>query len=260
MKKVSLIFFSISLGLILGLLISEGLLRIYNPLPTRIVGSEIRLFSDYERKVSVQMDVEEGEYDKTIQYSTNAIGFRGENLPDSTTNYFKIFTVGGSTTECSLLDDSKTWSNLLQNYVKECSPRIWLNNAGIDGSSTWGHLILLQDHLLQYDPDVVIFLVGINDLYQALFPNQDQFLKTGREYVLRRWAARSELFSFVLSLGRSLRVKKMRIGHGHVSMNEKLTDIVLQHRMDLFRTNQAEYRLRLEHLITKCKVMGFSPS
>ena len=40
---------------------------------------------------------------------------------------------------------------------------VWLNNAGLDGHSTFGHEILLRSHIIKLKPDMIIFLTGIND-------------------------------------------------------------------------------------------------
>ena len=42
--------------------------------------------------------------------------------------------------------------------------RVWINNAGLDGATTYRHLILLEDYVVKLQPKVVLFLVGINDV------------------------------------------------------------------------------------------------
>ena len=41
---------------------------------------------------------------------------------------------------------------------------MWINNAGLDGATTYRHLILMEDYLIKLRPKVVLFLVGINDV------------------------------------------------------------------------------------------------
>jgi len=41
---------------------------------------------------------------------------------------------------------------------------IWINNAGLDGHSTAGHLVLMREYIALMKPDVVIFLIGLNDV------------------------------------------------------------------------------------------------
>ena len=39
-----------------------------------------------------------------------------------------------------------------------------MNNAGIDGHFTKGHAVLIQDYLINLEPDIIIFLVEINEV------------------------------------------------------------------------------------------------
>ena len=41
---------------------------------------------------------------------------------------------------------------------------MWVNNAGLDGATTYRHLILMEDYVAQLRPKVVLFLIGINDV------------------------------------------------------------------------------------------------
>jgi len=77
---------------------------------------------------------------------------------------FRIFTIGGSTTEQISLDDEKTWSHLLQqrlNGVDRYSG-VEVINTGISGARARQHLASLR-RVIDWDADMVIFLMGIND-------------------------------------------------------------------------------------------------
>lgn len=211
-KDLIIKILTILLSLVLGLFIGEIVLRIYNPLQTRVKGDNIKLLANYNRKVVLDADQAAG-LDSSFNYSTNPIGFRGPDLIETTNDSFKIFTVGGSTTECSLLDDKKTWPNVLATLLSENNYDTWVNNAGIDGCSTYGHDVLLSEHLIHYKPDMILFLVGVNDLYQSVYPTKDAFLKSSREYRLRHLAMKSELFSFLHNLYRQYSEKRLQIGH-----------------------------------------------
>lgn len=52
-----------------------------------------------------------------------------------------IISVGGSTTECFYISDDKTWTHILGMKLKSVFTRVWINNAGLDGHSTFGHII-----------------------------------------------------------------------------------------------------------------------
>ena len=102
--------------------------------------------------------------DDTIYYSRNSIGLRGDELPADRGKYITIITVGGSTTECKFLSDKKTWPEQLKGKLKDHYSNIWLNNAGLDGHSTFGHLVLLKDYIIKMHPKYILFLVGTNDV------------------------------------------------------------------------------------------------
>ena len=43
-------------------------------------------------------------------------------------------------------------------------PNVWVNNAGLTGHSTIGHITLLKEHVVKIHPKVIVFLIGINDI------------------------------------------------------------------------------------------------
>lgn len=148
-------------GIFVSLFVCEIFLRIYNPLPFSLKKGKLILPAN-QTKVFTNNWIKK--LDKKINYSRNSLGFRGPELPDSISKLISIITVGGSTTECKFLSDSCTWPFLLFQSLKKQDPRIWLNNAGIDGHSTFGHLLLLKEYILKLKPNYVLFLTGINDV------------------------------------------------------------------------------------------------
>lgn len=120
----------------------------------------------------------------------NAQGFRRSqdvsiSKPGGT---YRIFLMGGSTAyglgglwphlqrEFAVIDNSETIDAYLERYLSEAFPemRFEVINAAITSTWTHHHLIYLNQRILHYDPDVIIFLDGFNDYYQ-FFPNHDQF-------------------------------------------------------------------------------------
>ena len=67
-----------------------------------------------------------------------------------------------------MLSDEKTWTARLGSRLKDYFGPVWINNAGLDGHSTYGHIVLLEDHVAKLHPKVVFFLVGANDVAQAV--------------------------------------------------------------------------------------------
>jgi lysophospholipase L1-like esterase len=98
--------------------------------------------------------------------TTNSWGMRGEEPPEEWDDWLTIVTVGGSTTANYYLDDSLTWSNILQNRLREIHPETWVGNCGIPMHSAAEHALLVREVLSEVKPDIALFLVGINDVGQ----------------------------------------------------------------------------------------------
>ncbi len=109
--------------------------------------------------------------DSFIKITRNSMGLRGEEF-NSKKHKVKILTVGGSTTECIILSDGTTWPDLLQKKFVDSD--VWVGNGGVNGQSTFGHIPYLRDHYLKLKPDIVIFLIGANELNKYYLNNQGQ--------------------------------------------------------------------------------------
>src|ERR1700694_4538521 len=123
------------------LIAAEILLRIYNPFPSSIVGDKITLDREYS-KVFINR-VFPGTLDERIIYKRNRIGFRGPEPPADFKNHLTIIAIGGSTTECMYISEGKTWEDHLQQRLNDHMNNAWVNNAGFEGHSSFGHIILL---------------------------------------------------------------------------------------------------------------------
>jgi lysophospholipase L1-like esterase len=110
------------------------------------------------------------------RYSTNVWGLRGDEPPADWEKSRTIIAVGGSTTECRMLDDSKTWPYLLQQKLRRSDPAVWVGNGGISGQTTRGHTIFVDHVVTKLRPDIVVMLIGANDLWAAM---RDQYRQQG---------------------------------------------------------------------------------
>jgi lysophospholipase L1-like esterase len=151
----------IFLGLILALGLVEAVLRIYNPLGFRIKGNKILLPINKDEVIYYNHSPKLA---KKVKIHRNSLGFKGEDPPPDFADRLTILAIGGSTTEGVGLNDDKTWPLVLESKLKRNFRRLWLNNAGLSGHSTFGHLILLHDYVSKIKPKVAIFLIGLNDL------------------------------------------------------------------------------------------------
>lgn len=125
--------------------------------------------SQFPKNSSYEFEVESGinHMDSLIRYSTNNMGFRGDSLirPKPQSEY-RIFLVGGSTTENLFIDDEfgfeKQIQNKLQNEVGDRTYKVF--NAGKSGDATPDHLAMLSHRVIHLQPDLIVLFPGINDL------------------------------------------------------------------------------------------------
>ena len=104
----------------------------------------------------------------TVTVTTNKWGMRGDPIPSDWTERITIIAIGGSTTKCSFLPDDKTWPTQLQKLLRQVKPDIMVQNAGLTGHSTRGHTLLMEQMVTKVKPDMIVLLVGLNDLGVSL--------------------------------------------------------------------------------------------
>jgi lysophospholipase L1-like esterase len=103
-------------------------------------------------------------------FRVNAAGIRGRSFGDDRGEY-RMLAVGGSTTRCAALDDSETWTHLLEAQLGTTvdGRAAWVGNVGRDATTTRDHVLHMKYLLPQYPHiDAVIALVGVNDMMSAL--------------------------------------------------------------------------------------------
>jgi hypothetical protein len=102
------------------------------------------------------------------EVSINSLGFRGDEFteikPDDT---YRIFLLGGSQMfGTGATSDDTTIPGYLANYLEKenHSFTIEVINSGLKGVDSHKELLLLQNMLLDFSPDLVIIYDGLNDL------------------------------------------------------------------------------------------------
>lgn len=257
------------LSLIFVLGFCEVVLRFYNPLGFRIKGNKIIL---PRNRTEIIYHEGGGKLEKVVVHRKNSLGFRGPEPPGDFAARLTVVTVGGSTTECFELPEEQTWPYLLGLKLRQECPKVWLNNAGLSGYSTFGHLVLLQDYLLKLHPKVIIFLVGLNDIGVQGAREYDTRLKLANfrslERTLATLANHSEVAAAALNLYRYyfpksvMAVAARKMGEIDLKSYGQL-EVAPAAGAALKREHQEKYltpfRERVERLIALSRGSGIEP-
>ena len=256
----------IFLSLIFALGLVEGVLRIYNPLGFRIRGNKILLPINKDEVIYYHSP----KLAKMVKIRRNSLGFKGEEPPPDFAGRLTILTVGGSTTEGVGLNDDKTWPLVLESKLKRNFGKLWLNNAGLSGHSTFGHLILMHDYVSKIKPKVVIFLLGLNDLGIESLNPFDRRMEAGVSFRSLDWflaglANHSEVFAAFLNLKRHYFPKVVpQVGKEEVNFRTAPTlEVSAQDQAatrQLYRQRYlGSYELRLNELLEMARRQGIVP-
>ncbi|MBN1353744.1 MAG: SGNH/GDSL hydrolase family protein [Candidatus Omnitrophica bacterium] len=201
---------------LLCFLVLEALLRIYNPFQWRVKGDKIIL--PVNRKYIFDNDKID-KLDRKIIHSKNSLGFRGENPPKNFSDYLSIVIVGGSTAECFYLSDGRDWPYLVGQKLKNIYDKVWVNNAGLAGHSTFGHIILVNDYLTRLKPKIIIFEVGANDIGRDDLGKYDRVALKGRYSSFKNFIVKnSEVVSLLANMVRLAKAQKMGITHRNLDV------------------------------------------
>jgi hypothetical protein len=93
-----------------------------------------------------------------VHYSRDKYGLRN---PHGRLDSIRVVTVGGSTTDQRYIADGETWQDVLQ-----ASTGLQVANAGVDGISSRGHIVAVNEWLhriADLRPAAYIHYIGIND-------------------------------------------------------------------------------------------------
>jgi len=247
-KNIKSNILALFFGILFSIIILEIFLQIYNPFPFRIQGDEIQLQANHKTVFANEND--------TVIVSRNSLGFRGKELPVNTEGLQKIITIGGSTTECIALTDGESWPELIHTAFEDTDKKIWVNNAGFAGHSSFGHAFLLRDYVLKLKPDYVLFLVGINEIGRADIHDFDKyFLENEKSY--KNILAKSELYNTALNISRALRAKQFKLNDTSYDLStmesaentEEMTEQLIQHHQDKYIPG---FKDRLTTLVDMC--------
>jgi len=262
--KLALLVF----GTFLALLLLEVLLQIHNPLQARIKGNRIVLTTN--KTYHIKNDIIKG-LDPEITVTRNSLGFRGPNPPKDLDKYLSVVTIGGSTTQCFFLSDDQTWTARFGQHLDQSFNNVWINNAGLDGHSTHGHLVLLEDFIVPLHPKVAIFLIGANDVARTSLADWDaENVKSGIQFdsgkaFIKSLSAYSEVVSLFLNGYRSYTAYKAGLIHQQIDLTRQgYLDIPEDEQKQYLQDNTKPeylkgYEERVLKLVEICRKNGIEP-
>jgi lysophospholipase L1-like esterase len=265
MKTAIKKFVSILVGLLVGLIICEIILHFYNPLPFAI--SKGKLVLPANQKIVFKNSWIK-KLDSTIYYSRNSLGFRGPEPADSVNKLLSVICIGGSTTECRFISDSLTWPNQLYTKLKDSFPSVWLNSAGIDGHSTFGHLLLLKEYIARLKPKYVTFLIGANDIendkpQQFDVMNEKKINFLSAKSFFKSLVNKTELGSALFQLYAIRGAYKKGLIHKEVDFTTLKDTVLPEPYIAAIIKKQgaylSQYRQRIAAMIALCKASNVKP-
>ncbi len=162
---------------LVALLLAESSLWIVAPLvdpfdASRWVRHYIR--REHEPHMSSSVTPEPGlpGMEGIARWTTNNLGFRGDELiSPKPVNEFRVFLIGGSTTECLILDDDDSLDAVIQKTIQQRvgnSLEIKVYNAGMSGDRSDDHVAMLTQRIVHLEPNLIVVFAGINDLLAAI--------------------------------------------------------------------------------------------
>jgi lysophospholipase L1-like esterase len=162
------------------------------------------------------------------------------------------------------ISEGKTWEDLLNKHLSDSIGKVWINNAGFSGHSTFGHNILLRDYIVHLKPSICLFLVGANDIDRKdLRPHDKNFTKTRNKWILFL-ARKSALANTLLNLYRNHLAKEKILAGGKpfTLLNKEplyIPDSVIQEKISLQQPLVKAYASRLREMSRLCKSNGIEP-
>lgn len=120
--------------------------------------------------------------------------FNSDGLPDAEhriekdSSIFRVIALGDSFTEGEGTPQDSTWVNFLKYRTLAEFPakQFEFFNAGISGSDPFYSYLLLQDKLLKYHPDLVLFTINTTDISDYFYRNGFERFRTGDSIVYNK--------------------------------------------------------------------------
>ena len=176
--------------------------------------------------------------------------------PYSPRDRVRILCIGGSTTECSVLDTNEAWPHLLQDRLRAAVPqrRAWVGNAGRSGLNSRHH-IQVMEHVVPQLPscDMVIHLIGFNDLTYRLGKAED-FVPLRPAEILADRPTMDKAFRFYPGMD-SDRAWYQRTNAWRLARRVKQAVVERRKAPELARMTRYDYQTRRQRLLERRRQM-----
>ena len=141
-----------------------------------------------------------------------------------------------------------------------------MNNAGLDGQSTYGHLVLLRDVMADLRPRVAVFLIGVNDIGLDAGNPYDTALAPSRSTprAMLAWLTEhSALAGLAQNLARVARTREAGFGHFQIDLRTvpRLEDDARTTAETLTKFSAAlpAYESRVDAIVAASRALGIEP-
>lgn len=114
-----------------------------------------------------------------FSFTNNEFGISDQSFQASDKDKYKILALGDSFTEGVGAEVEDSWPrNLSAKFDSAYSDSIEVINGGIGGSDLFYAWKLYEERLFQYEPDEIIFFLGVSDLEDILIRGGDSRFKS----------------------------------------------------------------------------------
>lgn len=184
----------LTISIIVTAIFAEIVLRVVLPPP--IVWKYPQEQYQYDTDIGHWLEPNQQAYTHDKLVKTNSLGIRdSEYTTISAPRIYRILALGDSQTFGNGLELADTWPKQLENNLNQAGKResVEVINAGLPGSDTWQHEIILNRLLSIYQPDAVVLAFYVNDVVERFTPkpeqqNKDKPLTKRITYILKRSA------------------------------------------------------------------------
>lgn len=247
--------------LVVVFLLSEIILRFWSPF--QFTQGDKNLILPRNRKMNITNTTIPA-LDKKIVHTKNSLGFRGPEPPPNFDDYTSIIAVGGSTTECFYLSDSFCWTNLLAHQLQNRDNKVWINNAGYQGHSTYGNFILINDYIKHLKPDYILLLEGMNEVNRTDIRLDESIAADSEKTSVWGWIKRhSRVINLIINIQRKLMADKLGVTDNNYDVTKTETLLLSDQYIDSAKQKQMPlvnaYAKRLTEIIDTCVANHIEP-